>query len=49
LSIRTRLVEYGDGNTLRAFSNSAANSAANPAANDTERGTVYDAQADKRS
>jgi len=45
LSIRTRLVEYGDGNTLHAF----ANSAANPAANDTERGTVYDAQADKRS
>jgi len=32
---------HGYGNTLHAFTN--------PAANDTERGTVYDSQADKRS
>ena len=32
---------HGYGGTRHAFSN--------PAANDTERGTVYDAQADKRS
>jgi len=59
LSIQSRLVEYGDGNT--PFEEGKAKDLAelgyvgtlhaftNPAANDTERGTVYDAQADKRS
>jgi hypothetical protein len=49
LGIQSRLIEYGEGDT--AFEGMLVwdDSFTNPAANDTECGTVYDAQADKRS